>query len=252
MRFTIFILLLSITTSSCISKSRVTSDTAPSHQLWSGLLKKYVTSEGLVNYGELVNERSTLEKYLELLSNNAPDVEKWTYEEQLAYWINAYNALTVKLIIDNYPVNSIKDLHPLNIPFVSSVWQKKFFKIGGEKMNLDHIEHKILRKQFNEPRIHFAINCASLSCPILLDEAFDPKRLEEQLEQQTVTFINDPNRNTITSQDLKLSKIFSWFKGDFTKNKSLIDFINQYSKIVVDRGVDVKYLDYNWKLNEGK
>ncbi|MEM6524595.1 MAG: DUF547 domain-containing protein [Bacteroidota bacterium] len=252
MKRIVFISLLTAIASSCISKPEVTSETVPSHELWTIILKKYVTPEGLVNYSGLVNDKTELNKYLELLSNHAPNEKKWTYEEQLAYWINAYNAFTLKLIVDNYPVQSIKDLHPINIPFVSSVWQKKFFEIGGEKMNLDYIEHKILRKQFEEPRIHFAINCASLSCPELLNEAYSPKKLEEQLEQQTVKFINDPKRNNISREALKLSKIFSWFKGDFTKEKELIDFINQYSKTVVGRGVDVSYLDYNWSLNEGK
>lgn len=246
------VLLFLVLTSSCISQPESTVAEDPSHQLWDELLAEHVTDEGLADYKGFIQDKQRLNEYLELLSQNAPNPELWSRSEQLAYWINAYNAFTVKLIIDNYPVESIKDLHPVNLPFVSSVWHKKFFRIGGEKMSLDHIEHSVLRKEFNEPRIHFAINCASMSCPVLLDEAYIPEKIEEQLQRQAVSFINDPERNQIDKNEVKLSKIFSWFKGDFTKETSLIDFINQYSKIVVGRGVDIGYLDYDWKLNEGE
>ena len=252
MRLVNLILSLLILNNSCKSQPEKVSDSPPSHQIWTELLRQYVTPDGLVKYSEMVSDKDRLNQYLKVLSANAPNPETWTKEEQLAYWINAYNAFTVKLILDNYPLESIKDLHPVNIPFVSSVWQKKFFEIGDKKMNLDYIEHSVLRKRFNEPRIHFAINCASLSCPELLNEAYLPEKIEEQLQKQTVKFINDVKRNKITASEIKLSKIFSWFKKDFTKKKKLADFINQYSKIEVGRGVDIGYLDYSWDLNEGK
>ena len=252
MRLVNLILSLLILNNSCKSQPEKVSDSPPSHQIWTELLRQYVTPDGLVKYSEMVSDKDRLNQYLKVLSANAPNPETWTKEEQLAYWINAYNAFTVKLILDNYPLESIKDLHPVNIPFVSSVWQKKFFEIGDKKMNLDYIEHSVLRKRFNEPRIHFAINCASLSCPELLNEAYLPEKIEEQLQKQTVKFINDVKRNKITASEIKLSKIFSWFKKDFTKEKKLTDFINQYSKIEVGRGVDIGYLDYTWDLNEGK
>ena len=252
MKIAKIILLFLVFSTSCISQPESTVDRAPKHDIWDALLAENVTEDGLTNYKGFVENKDKLDEYLARLSNNAPNPEAWSIEEQLAYWINAYNAFTVKLIVDNYPVESIKDLHPVNIPFISSVWHKKFFKIAGEKMNLDHIEHGILRKEFNEPRIHFAINCASISCPVLLNEAYVPEKIEEQLQRQAVNFINDPERNQIGSNEVKLSKIFSWFKGDFTKEKILIDYINQYSKTVVGRGVDIGYLDYDWKLNEGE
>lgn len=225
--------------------------TPPSHQIFDELLKKHVRIDGVVNYKGFIADKEKLEMYLDLLSNNAPDRQKWTKDQQLAYWINAYNAFTVKLIVDNYPVASIQDLHPkIKIPLVNTVWHIKFFKIGGEDANLDEIEHKILRKEFDEPRIHFAINCASFSCPLLLNEAFFPDRINEQLDKVTKSFINDPKRNKISKDQLEISKIFSWFQGDFTKNGSLIDYLNQYSTVKINPKAKVSYLDYDWSLNE--
>nr|WP_255517966.1 DUF547 domain-containing protein [Fulvivirga sp. M361] len=236
---------------SCDAQSIKSSSEPPSHELWTSLLRTHVKSNGLVDYQGLVKDREKLEQYLDLLSANAPDPDAWTEQEKLAYWINVYNAFTIKLIVDNYPVESIKDLHPVNIPFVSSVWQKKFFKIGGVNMNLDQVEHSILRKKFVEPRIHFAVNCASMSCPPLRNEAFTADELEHQLTEQAINFINDPLQNEITAEEVRISRIFSWFRRDFTKNGSFEDFLNMYSKLKVDRGVDINYLDYDWKLNDG-
>ena len=224
---------------------------APSHQAFDELLKKHVTKDGIVNYKGFIQEKAKLDKYLDLLSNNAPDREKWSKDEQLAYWINAYNAFTVKLIVDNYPTKSIRDLGPkLKIPLIKDVWHYQFFKIGGVESSLDEIEHSILRKEFDEPRIHFAINCASVSCPPLLNEAFVPEKIESQLQKVTVSFINDPTRNKITPDQAQISSIFSWFQGDFTKKGSLIDFLNLYSKVKIKPNAKISHLDYNWNLNE--
>ena len=234
----------------CNAQPAETSKMPPSHQLWDELLETGVRANGLVNYKAFIRQKNKLGQYLDLLSDTAPNPDTWSREEQLAYWINAYNAFTVKLIVDNYPVESIKDLHPVNIPFVSSVWQKKFFQIGGTKMSLDQIEHSILRKDFDEPRIHFAVNCASLSCPVLRAGAYTAAEIEKQLHEQAVLFINDTTRNKITPGKAELSKIFSWFKGDFTKNGSLTDYINTFSKTKIDKGTKIKYLDYHWGLND--
>ncbi|WP_158861463.1 DUF547 domain-containing protein [Lunatibacter salilacus] len=225
--------------------------TPPTHELFDALLKKHVSSDGRVNYTGFIAEKETFQIYLDKLSNNAPDRNTWSREEQLAYWINAYNAFTIKLIIDNYPVSSIQDLKPtLNIPLVNTVWHLKFFKIGGEDASLDEIEHKILRKEFDEPRIHFAINCASFSCPPLLNEAFTAENLEAQLDKVAKGFINDPKRNKIARDKVEISKIFSWFKGDFTKNESLIEYLNRYAQIKINANAKVSHLPYDWSLNE--
>ena len=222
------------------------------HSIWDKLLKKHVNSEGLVNYRGFVTEAEQFDKYLELLSASPPS-EKWSREAKLSYWINAYNAFTVKLIADNYPVKGIRELGPiLSIPAINTVWHKKFFKIGGMDFNLDRIEHQILRKEFNEPRIHFAIVCASISCPKLLNQAYVAERIDEQLTDQTRDFLADTSRNIISPNKVELSKIFSWFKGDFTKKTSLIQFLNKFSPLIIDPEASISYLKYNWGLNDQK
>jgi hypothetical protein len=225
--------------------------TPPSHQLWNELLKSNVKPDGLVDYKGFIREKPKLEKYLKLLSENAPDRKTWSKNEQLAYWINVYNAYTVKLIVDFYPTKSIRDLGPrIKIPLIKDVWHYKFFKIAGVEMSLDEVEHSILRKEFEEPRIHFAINCASVSCPPLLNEAFVATNLENQLTRVATTFINDPTRNKISSQSAQLSSIFSWFKGDFTKKGTLIEFLNRYAKVKLSPNARITFMEYNWNLNE--
>jgi len=217
------------------------------HESWTALLQELVTVEGKVNYKGFIKENARLKDYLNLLSSNPPG-SNWSKEEQLAYWINAYNAFTVKLIIDNYPLKSIKAIGD-GLPMINSPWDIKFFKIGGVDFDLNTIEHEILRKQFVEPRIHFAINCASFSCPKLRNEAFESLQLESQLEDQTNAFINNPDKNKIDSDNTKLSKIFSWFESDFIKVSPLTTFIKKYQPDFNEQN-KIEYLIYSWKLNE--
>ena len=223
----------------------------PSHYVWNELLHKYVTPDGKVNYKGFIQDSVKLNLYLDSLSQHPPDAGSWSKEEQLAYWINAYNAFTVKIIISHYPLKSITDIRPrLYIPVVNTVWHIKFFKIGGTDFNLDRIEHGILRKIFSEPRIHFAIVCASYSCPPLRNEAFTAGKLDKQLDDQARRFINDPKRNTISVDKIQVSQIFNWFSGDFTKGKTLIHYLNTYSTIQINDKATIKYMEYNWALNE--
>jgi hypothetical protein len=225
----------------------------PSHGIWNSLLQKYVNENGFVNYKGFINDRLEFQKYLDILSNNPPE-DNWSKEDKEAYWINAYNAFTVKLIIDHYPVKSIKNIGPKHqIPFVNTPWQKKFFKIGKEDYKLDKIEHHILRKQFNDPRVHFAIVCASWSCAKLRNEAYEGSRLNDQLDDQAKDFLTDKRKNIITPEKAQLSSYFEWYRNDFEKKGvSFIDFINQYSPVKIKKDADISYLDYNWALNEQK
>lgn len=252
MKFLLILLTALFLNLSCEASSLgAESSKSPSHEDFDALLKKYVSPTGVVNYKGLIAEKAKLDKYCDLLSNNAPDRKTWSKDEQLAYWINAYNAFTLKLIVDNYPVKSIQDLHPkIKIPLINTVWHIKFFQIGGQDANLDEIEHKILRKEFDEPRIHFAINCASISCPPLLNEAFVSTKIDSQLDKVAKSFINGPKRNNISANKVEISKIFSWFKGDFTKNGDIIDYLNKYSKVKINPKAKVSYLDYDWSLND--
>lgn len=247
----IFLLLVFV---SCGIASPKQENTKPiSHATFDALLKKHVNKEGWVNYEGFKEDRAELKKYLDLIQNNAPNDKTWSKEDRLAYWINAYNAFTIELILQYYPVESIKDIgSKIQIPFVNTPWDIKFIKIGGKEMDLNNIEHSILRKEFNEPRIHFAINCASYSCPVLRAEAYTGAKIDQQLKEQAISFVNDERRNKITSTSAQLSKLFDWYSGDFTKNKNLKDFINQFAKVKIADKTKVSYIDYDWRLNDSK
>ena len=220
------------------------------HNSWNELLQQHVDSTGNVNYKGFIADSIKLNQYLNLLASNVPN-DNWSEKEKLAFWINFYNAFTVKLIVDHYPLQSIKEIGSMiQIPFVNTPWQKEFIKLGDNYYDLDNIEHDIIREKFNEPRVHFALVCAAKSCPTLRNEAYEAKYLEKQLTDQAITFLNDPRKNMITESELKLSRIFWWFKGDFTKSKTLIEYINQFTSIDIKTNADIDHLDYDWSLNE--
>ena len=226
------------------------SDSNPvSHEIWNGLVQKHASKDGKVDYKGFIQDSVSFNNYLAILKNNHPNDKIWSEAEQLAYWINAYNAFTVKLIIDNYPLKSIKDIKK-GLPFINSVWDIKFIKIEGATYDLNNIEHSILRAKYNEPRIHFAINCASFSCPNLRPEAFTAEHLEEQLTEQAKSFLNDPSKNKITEEKAEISSIFSWFKKDFVKEGTLIEYLNKYAPVKINSDTKIDYLDYDWSLNE--
>jgi hypothetical protein len=210
------------------------------HAIFNDLLKKHVSSDGNVNYNGFKSDFKTLQSYIDLLKTYQP-IDRWTKEDKFAYWINAYNALTIDLILRNYPTKSIKD--------IKDPWDQRLWELGEKSYNLNDIEHEILRKM-NEPRIHFAIVCASVSCPKLQNEAFTALNLEEQLTNATKEFLKDTSKNELSENNIKLSKIFKWFKKDFEQNGSLIDFFNQYSEVSVSNGAKKSYKDYNWDLND--
>ncbi len=233
------------------SKPVIASNSKPvTHQLWTDVLQKYVSLEGKVNYNGLKNDKAQFDAYLKLLGSVHPN-DSWEKNEQLAYWINAYNAFTVELILINYPVKSIRDIGGLiKIPGIQSAWDIEFIKIEGREYSLGFIEHKILLKEFSEPRIHFAINCASYSCPKLIQEAYTPDKLDAQLTGAAKTFLTDPEKNLISPDKIEVSKIFDWYKDDFTKKSSLIIFLNKYSAVKIKDDAKIYYMEYNWNLNE--
>lgn len=221
---------------------------ALSHEAFDKLLKAHVFEDGRVDYKGFIRDSVAFNKYLAALSKNHPD-DHWSANEQKAFWINVYNAFTIKLIIDHYPVKSIKDLGG-SIYKVNTPWDIQFIKIGKETYDLNNVEHDKLRRAYNDPRIHFAVVCASKSCPKLLNEAFVASKLDLQLDKAGRDFINDPLRNKMASNKIVISSIFSWYKGDFTKNGSLIDFVNKYAKIKVNANASIDYLEYDWSLND--
>jgi hypothetical protein len=219
------------------------------HGEWDVLVKKHVSKNGMVDYQGFLKDKKQLQVYLDKLSANKP-TSKWSKNEKMAFWINAYNAFTVKLILDHYPIKSIKDIKR-GIPFVNSVWDIAFIPMGKEKIDLNYIEHTILRKEFNDPRIHAAINCASFSCPLLRNEAYYASRLDEQLNDAMRRFVNDPQRNQLDKSNIKISKIFSWFAGDFKLNgSSIVNYLNKYAKKRVQPNAKIDFLEYQWELND--
>ncbi|MBP92823.1 MAG: hypothetical protein CMC55_01765 [Flavobacteriaceae bacterium] len=210
------------------------------HSDFTDFLQKYVTDKGAVNYEQIKANNTELNAYLNQFIAVSPK-ENWTKNETLAYWINAYNAFTIKLIIDNYPVESIKD--------IKNPWDQEFIPINGKLLSLNYIEHDVLRNM-NEPRIHFAIVCASASCPQLLNEAYIPEKLDKQLTTVTKQFLADSSKNSIQKNSLELSKIFKWFSKDFKENGSLITFLNTYSDVKIAPDSKIEYMDYSWELND--
>jgi hypothetical protein len=209
------------------------------HSIWNSLLKKNVSSTGKVNYKGFKADKVKLEQYITLLKSKAP-TDDWSKNEKLAYWINVYNAFTVKLIVDNYPLKSITNL--------DKPWDKKFIPIQGKTYSLGEVENNILRKM-GESRIHFAINCASVSCPKLLNEAFTADKLSSQLRSVTKIFFSDKTKNQLNDGNLKISKLFEWYAADFSKG-NVITYINKYSGQTVSTSSKISYLEYNWNLNE--
>ena len=209
------------------------------HDQWDDLLKKHVSDNGKVNYTGFIQDEVKLNEYCNTLSN-IEFTKGLSRDEQLAFWINVYNAFTIKLILDNYPLKSILDLDN------GKVWDRKWIIIAGKKYSLNNIEHEIIRPQFNEARIHFAVNCAAKSCPPLMNAAWTGENLEQHLEMQTRNFIQNEEYNEISEKELKLSKIFEWYAADFSNLKS---FISKY----VDKDIKaaaIRYQEYNWDLNE--
>lgn len=230
------------------------------HSSWNKVLKSHVTVAGAasrVHYAALKAHPEDLNTYLTEIERVSPgEFSGFSERQRLAFLVNAYNALTVKLILDHYPVKSIRDIGGL----FSNAWKIKSFTLLGEKHHLDDIEHEMIRKKFNEPRIHFALVCASKGCPSLRNEAFVAARLDEQLDKVANAFLLDSKRNRFDGKagTLNLSSIFKWYGEDFEKKfGSVKAFVapritKDSSEVGVIKGEKTKinYLDYDWSLNE--
>ncbi len=218
--------------------------------IWAVLLKTHVT-DGRVDYDGFKQDEARLDQYLAVLSTTDP--QALSRRHQFAFYINAYNAFTIKLILTRYPgINSIKEISS----FFSNPWSKKFIPLNGFTVSLDHIEHDILRPRFKDPRVHFAINCAAKSCPPLSGTPYEGDTLETRLDERARQFINDPKNTFLKGSTLFISRIFKWFEDDFSGNPQ--GFIRQYAdaplkqalKEASDRGeIHLEYLHYDWTLN---
>ncbi|MCB1670349.1 MAG: DUF547 domain-containing protein [Pseudomonadales bacterium] len=239
------------------------------HTRWNQLLSRHVwmLEEGRqsqVDYAGLLEEHDSLRLYLEeLAAVDRPRFDGWSEQQRLAFLINAYNAWTVELILGEYPdLDSIRDLGSL----FRSPWSRRIVNLFGESLSLDYVEHRLIRgaQGFGEPRIHFAVNCASIGCPALRPEAFVGERLEEQLENATRLFLADPSRNRLQGDTLWVSELFDWYAEDFRQGwrgiRSVSQFLARYrdamqlpagvSRDLAQDRVRIRYLDYDWRLND--
>jgi Protein of unknown function, DUF547 len=247
------------------------------HAAWTALLKKHVVVIGegkasQVRYEAFAKDRPALKSYLDTLSK-VPEAEfkAWSKPQQMAFLINVYNAFTIEKILTRYPdLKSIRDFGSV----FGNPWKDKFFILFGKEAFLDQIEHEMLRAKgvYAEPRVHFAVNCASVGCPMLREEAYVADRLDAQLEEQTVRFLSDHSRNRYDRQSgqLEVSKIFDWFKEDWQSGYKGIaaggqpitsreQFFARYAKLLIDKPdgeakvveqkAGITFLDYDWSLN---
>ncbi|SMB99258.1 protein of unknown function DUF547 [Hymenobacter roseosalivarius DSM 11622] len=221
-----------------------------SHAPWDALLQKHVNEQGMVNYAAFQADSAALNTYLTTLSDNLPS-DQWSDQERLAYWLNAYNAFTIQRVLRAYPLKSIKDLGG-DKTLVNTVWDQPFIRLGNDKHTLNDIEQRIIRKRFEEPRIHFALVCAAMSCPKLRNEAYVAARLNQQLDEQATEFVNNPAKNKLTPADKpEVSSIFSYYPKDFAKDgNSIQKTINRYATQKINPDATLSYMTYDWALNE--
>ncbi|BBD07882.1 DUF547 domain-containing protein [Desulfovibrio ferrophilus] len=216
--------------------------------IYAALLDANVSPTGEVDYRALKIREAELDAYLDVLRGINP--QSLGQDERFAYWINVYNAFTLKLILSEYPgVESIRDLGGL----FSSPWKRKFIVIGGQELHLDNVEKDILIPEFKDPRVHFAINCASKSCPPLLTEPYEGQRLNEQLTERARSFVNDGRNVVLQGEMLSVSRIFKWYGDDFG---DVAQYLMRYATGDLAQGmralgpkVEVRFLDYDWSLN---
>jgi hypothetical protein len=214
-----------------------------SHTQWDQLLQQHVTSKGEVDYNGMKADKAKLKSYIDVLKKNTPEAA-WKKEEIMAYWINAYNAFTIWLILERNENETIMNIEG------GKAWDLKFIQLGGSTYSLNNIENDILRKDFKEPRIHFAVNCAAKSCPKLNNKAFTAANLNQEMNRLAKEFVNNSSKNQLSPNAAKVSKIFEWYKGDFTMNGSLIDYLNKYALTNISSNAPVTYMEYDWNLNK--
>jgi len=247
-----------------------------SYEKYSEVLKTYVDGKSKVSYRELKEHKKEMKVFLdELKKLESEDFQTWSDEEKIALWINAYNVFTLKAILDHYPLKESSfrtRKYPRNsIRQISGVWDKIKFPVMGKEITLDHIEHKILRREFQEPRIHMALVCAASGCPPLRQEPYKAEMLNEQLDDQTQRFLSSDKNFSIDKKQrlVYLSSIFKWYGKDFIESykpaigfkgyrrqeRAVLNFISLYlqeedRKFLEQGSYSIKYLNYDWTLNE--
>lgn len=239
------------------SKINGSSTKAIDHSAFSKLLKTYVKpqKDGLnrVNYKAFKSRQSALKSYIKSLEKQI--VTNLSANEQFAFWANLYNAITIDVVLDAYPVQSIKDIDISPGLFSNGPWGKKLVRIEGTEISLDDIEHQILRKVYKDPRVHYAVNCASIGCPNVQTEAFKGAILDEQLNQAAIDYINSNRGIIVKNNEIAVSKIYSWFKKDFgNSNSGVLAHLKKYAKkelrVKLAKIGSIDSTFYDWTLND--
>jgi hypothetical protein len=254
------------------------SDSKISYKGYATELRTYVDGEGKVNYRGLKTHRMKLDSFAAMMSELQPEAfEKWKDQDKIAFWINAYNALTLTAILNNYPIKAsfFRSLRfsDNSIRQIPGVWDELKFSVMDQSITLDGIEHDILRKKYDEPRIHMALVCAAMGCPPLRSEPYTGEQLDTQLNDQTTRFLSNPKKFRIDRKNrtVYLSPIFKWFGIDFVKKfgtekefsefpesqRAVLNFITGFVKpedkaYLEKGGYSIEYLTYDWSLNEQK
>lgn len=243
------------------------------HKAWSALLAKHVVlvdggKASQVRYGGMARDRAALRAYLESLAHvSEQEFRAWTKPQQLAFLINAYNAGMIELVLTRYP--DLKSVWDFGKVF-DNPFRKRFIRLFGRDHSLDMIEHDTIRAPgaYDDPRIHFAVNCASIGCPMLREEAYSGERLDAQLEEQTRRFLSDRSRNRYNAESraLEVSEIFKWYRVDFERDylgiRSREQFLAKYAALLAEnpdhrqqvreQKADIRHLDYDWRLNDAR
>jgi hypothetical protein len=258
----LLLLPLALLTSGLAQTSRPARGFDHTHGRWNSVLAAHVQGDRF-DYAALKKDRDDLDGYLQDLGKVSPgELEGWTRDERFVFWVNAYNAFTIQRVVDNYPIESIRDIGTDK----ESVWDQSFIPLGRlrpalerTKLSLNDIEHKILRPEFKDARVHAAVNCASRGCPPLAAQALKPERLGEQLDDLVRAWLADPGRNRYQRDRgrVEVSRVFEWFVEDFAGQQGgLRGFLARYAPAAEARWIakadelKIDFLEYDWRLND--
>ena len=225
----------------------ITLQTQSQSSIFDAILKTHVDKKGKVDYEGLKKNKAFLDVYLQDLEKTIPG-KNWSSNKAKAFWLNVYNAYTLKLILDTYPLSKLTEIKRNG----KTAWQISFVKVGKQTYTLDYIEHKVLRRWHDDPRIHVGLNAASTSGPRFVNFVFTEENIDDKLDLLMKRFINDGTKNKITLNKVELSQVFNWYQEDFTHKKTLIQYINKYSIVKANDDATISYLEYDWTLNDKK
>ena len=216
---------------------------------WSALLRHHVTPDGRLDYEALLDEELELLGYLQSLRKVKPAEQGWSPDETKAFWLNTYNAAATNLVLEFYPISSINDIRVKEMGGYKSAWEAPVVNVGGRDYSLNQIEQEMLRDQYHDPRVHFALMYGAASAAPVLPEAYDGSRLNQQLDEQAHRFLNDSAFNQLSPQHVRLSALFQSYAAEFGSDIQIVAFVNRYASVPVLPTATIDYLSFSWALN---